>query len=148
MSLDGFVSSSAIFHDKDGTTTLKVTDLASYEHYTSGKMAFITGTCGTAAVTFDLTDMQYVMADGTTVGWSSVTSVKKIAFSADPVANLTGSGGLRSLKIASSDSNVSLTEIPQGSYAFGGSPDYTFGVSRYALFGNQTASFTVVVVGD
>jgi len=148
MSLDGFISTSALFHDKDGTTTLKVTDLASYENYTSGKIAFVTGTCGTAAVTFDLTDMQYVMADGTTVGWSSVSSVKKVAFSADPVANLTGSAGLRSLKMASSESNVSLSEIPEGSYAYGGSPDYTFGVSRYSALGQKTASFTVVVVGD
>ena len=50
MSLEGRINVDVLFHDKDGTASLKVTSLQNSLGYTSGKMAVITGTAGTAAV--------------------------------------------------------------------------------------------------
>ena len=48
MSIEGRINIDALFHDKDGTASLKVVSLESSNAYTSGKVAIITGTAGTA----------------------------------------------------------------------------------------------------
>ena len=50
MSIEGSINVSALFHDKDGTTAMKVVSLRSANEYTTGKVAIVTGTVGTTAV--------------------------------------------------------------------------------------------------
>ena len=40
-----------LFHDTDGTTSLKVVSLEDSTAYITGKVAIVTGTCGTTNVT-------------------------------------------------------------------------------------------------
>lgn len=56
MSIEGTINVSALFHDKDGTTSLKVVSLRSSDEYTTGKVAIISGTVGTTNVTFSTSD--------------------------------------------------------------------------------------------
>ena len=51
MSIEGRISIDALFHDKDGTASLKVVSLQDSRAYTSGKVAVVTGTLSTASST-------------------------------------------------------------------------------------------------
>lgn len=145
MSLDGFVSSSAIFHDKDGTTTMKAASLASTEHVTSGKIAVITGTCSSSETTIDFGDTGYTMADGTDASWvANGLDITRIVFSADPAAQLTGNSFLKGFKIASSNGNVAVTDIPEGIVFTSGTSEYTAAVKC----DSGTASYTILAIGD
>jgi hypothetical protein len=50
MSLEGRINVDVLFHDKDGTASLKVVSLQDSRGYTSGKVAVITGAAGTSSV--------------------------------------------------------------------------------------------------
>lgn len=50
MSIEGSINVSALFHDRDGTTAMKVVSLRSSDEYTTGKVAIVTGTVGTTAL--------------------------------------------------------------------------------------------------
>lgn len=50
MAISGTISVSALFHDTDGTTAINVVSLRSSDEYTTGKVAIVTGTVGTTAV--------------------------------------------------------------------------------------------------
>jgi hypothetical protein len=79
MSIEGSINVSALFHDKDGTTSLKVVSLESSTAYTTGKVALLTGTAGTAAVSFStIGATAYRDASGSLVSFSAV---QKVAFS-------------------------------------------------------------------
>jgi len=145
MSLDGSISASALFHDKNGTATLKVVSLESVEAYVNGKVAIITGTCNSSGVTIDLTNTGYVAADGTTVSWANDTQIRRIAFAASPAANLTGNGFLKDLKLGSSQNAVAVTGIPVGNAAMSGTPEYLLTANADGV--GATATFTVVIHG-
>ena len=57
MSIEGSINVSALFHDKDGTTAMKVVSLRSSDEYTTGKVAIISGTAGTAQTTIELANV-------------------------------------------------------------------------------------------
>ncbi len=57
MSIDGRINIDALFHDKAGTTSIKVLSLESSQAYTSGKVAMITGTAGTAQTSINIQDV-------------------------------------------------------------------------------------------
>lgn len=78
MSLDGLISNSLLFHDKDGTTSLKVVSLSSGKAVSSGKVAVVSGTVGTATISFGPIEGGgflggYRDASGEHVGFSSIT---------------------------------------------------------------------------
>ena len=75
MALDGRITVDVLFHDTDGTASLKVVSLEDSQSYASGKVAIVTGTCGTAAVTIDPTDLAYVQADGQAAQLTSVSRI-------------------------------------------------------------------------
>jgi hypothetical protein len=52
MSLDGRVNVDVLFHDLNGTSAIKVVTLNQSQEYPDGKVAVITGTAGTASITF------------------------------------------------------------------------------------------------
>jgi hypothetical protein len=79
MSIDGRINVDALFHDTDGTASLKVVSLASSVGYTTGKVAVVTGTAGTSQVFLNLYSTQYRDASGNLVTFAS-TAISHIAF--------------------------------------------------------------------
>ena len=51
MAIDGRINIDVLFHDTDGTTSLKVVSLDSSHEQSAGKVAFLTGTVSTTQVT-------------------------------------------------------------------------------------------------
>lgn len=141
MSLDGFVSSSAIFHDKDGTTTLKVVSLASADSYSSGQVAIASGTCGTSAATVDFS--QYKKPDGTDFEATDVTTVLRLAFTSDNPAKMTTAGNIAAMTVGSSRNEVSIVTNPGFSGFVPAAPPV---VQVAAVSG--TANYSVILLGE
>lgn len=82
MSIEGRIAVDVGFADKaDGTAvqSLKKLTLADTTSYTTGKVAIITGTCGTAAVTVNFAPTTYSDASGSAVSFATVS---RVAFAA------------------------------------------------------------------
>lgn len=81
MSIEGSINVSALFHDRDGTTAVKVLSLRSADEYTTGNVAIVAGTAGTAADYFHAVDdgspttTLYRDASGAFVSFRSITRV-------------------------------------------------------------------------
>ena len=73
MSIEGRISIDALFHDKDGTASLKVLSLQDSQAYASGKVAIVSGTCGTTAVTIQAAPTAYRDASGSLVSFSEIS---------------------------------------------------------------------------
>ena len=73
MSIDGRINVDVLFHDKDGTASMKVVSLQDSATASSGKVALISGTCGTAAVTIHVAPTSYRDASGSLVSFSVIT---------------------------------------------------------------------------
>jgi len=100
MSIEGRINVDALFHDSDGTASLKVVSLASSVAYTTGKVAVMTGTAGTSQVFLNLYSTQYRDAGGNLVTFAS-TAISHIAFA------FQGAAG-QSRKFSDSNGNVML----------------------------------------
>ena len=79
MSVEGRIDINVLFHDKNGQR-LKVVSLNDSKEYTTGKVAIVSGTIGTTAVTFASSDSgdpvsTYRDASGALVSLSSFTKV-------------------------------------------------------------------------
>jgi hypothetical protein len=82
MSIEGRINVDVLFHDKDGTASLKVLSLQDSQQYSGNKVAIVSGTCGTARVTLNLLPTAYANASGQSV---SIPSVARVAFRAGSV---------------------------------------------------------------
>lgn len=67
MSIEGRINVDVLFHDKDGTASLKVLSLQDSDAYTTGEAAYWSGTCGTTAVTLSFGPTTYRDAAGSLV---------------------------------------------------------------------------------
>lgn len=141
MSVDGSISASALFHDKDGTTTMKVVSLESVEAYSEGLVASFTGTCGTSATQIDFS--QYVKANGDQLSSTSFSAITRLAFSASPAGVMETGGNIPEMAAGSKDGSVSVIENPGWSGFF--IPSSPPIVSMRSISG--TASYTVVCYG-
>ena len=79
MSIEGRIDINVAFQDKDGQR-LKIVSLNDSREYTTGKVAIVSGTVGTTAVTFASSDSgaavsTYRDASGALVSLSSITKV-------------------------------------------------------------------------
>jgi len=128
MAVSGTVNISASFIDSDETTGVeseKKVSLASANVHTGGKVALVSGTCGTAVVNVDLTSLGYVNAAGETV---SMSIVQRMAIKANPgaFAEFVDSGEkLKSLCDLVSISCVQNTDDTIHVYTTAGSSTYT-----------------------
>jgi hypothetical protein len=76
MSLDGRVNVDVLFHDLNGTSAIKVVTLNQSQEYPNGKVAVVTGTAGTQAVSFgSIGQTTYRNAAGEAVLMDSVERV-------------------------------------------------------------------------
>ena len=128
MAVSGTVNVSASFIDSDDQTGIeseKKVSLASANVHTGGKVALVSGTCGTAVVNVDLTSLGYVNAAGETV---SMSIVQRMAIKANPgaFAEFVDSGEkLKSLCDLVSISCVQNTDDTIHVYTTAGSSTYT-----------------------
>lgn len=83
MSIEGRFSIDVSFADTSttGSQNAKVISLIDVTSYTSGKVAIVTGTCGTAAVSINVATSTYRASDGNLVGFT--TGVTRYAFASD-----------------------------------------------------------------
>ena len=80
MAIDGRINIDVLFHDTDGTTSLKVVSLDDSTAYTTGKVAIVMGTVGTTLVQIDVASATtYKDAAGNLVAF---TGVQRFAFAA------------------------------------------------------------------
>ena len=108
MSIEGRINIDVLFHDKDGTTSLKVVSLQDSKEYTSGSFAFVSGTCGTSAVGINLGPTPYRNAAGDLV----TIGVQRVALRASGNgAYVTQDNG--SVRLFSQLGRVSVTDIDE-----------------------------------
>lgn len=131
MGLDGRINVDVLFHDTDGTASLKVLSLEDSTAYTTGKVAIVAGTCGTTAVTIATSPSVYRNASGSLVSFSTI---ERVAFAATPSATVDvqqrGAGGDNS--ITSRSGQVAVVDTPAVTFV-------------YTTAG--TASYTLVIYG-
>ena len=75
MSIDGRINVDVLIYDTDGTASLKIVSMAKSQAVSSGKVAYVTGTCGTNAVTIQLAPTTYRDASGAAVSFTEINSV-------------------------------------------------------------------------
>lgn len=130
MSIEGRISVDCLFHDKDGTASLKVVSLHDSDAYTTGQVAYWSGTCGTAAVTLTFGPTTYRNAAGGLVTLQPAGS-GRIAFRAS------GNGG------QVTQANGALYLMSQDGHACVSNIDEQDSVLVAALQG--TTSYSIVV---
>ena len=110
MAINGRINVDVLFHDTDGTTSLKVVSLEDSTEYTTGKVAVVTGTCGTTLVTAaSVAPSTYRDASGSIVSFSAVT---RAAFSATPAARALQEGSANtSPRLFSADGQVAVCNM-------------------------------------
>jgi hypothetical protein len=127
MSIEGRISIDALFHDKDGTASLKVVSLQDSRAYTTGKVAYWSATCGTTSVTLSFGPTTYRNASGNLVSVAP-GGLGRIAFQA------TGNGGVLSqangsLHLISTEGGACVSNIDEQESvsiaAFDGTTRYT-----------------------
>lgn len=75
MSVSGRINIDALVHDTTSGTALHVVGLESSESVTAGKVAIMTGSCGTAGVSIAIAPSDYIDSSGDDVSFASVTRV-------------------------------------------------------------------------
>jgi hypothetical protein len=133
MTIDGRINVDVLFHDTDGTTSLKVVSLEDSIAYTTGKVAIVTGTVGTASITIAIPPTAYKDASGIA---STMTLPSRVAFSA------TGSNRVQltdadALSLFSKDGSVSVSDKAAT----------TDNLSVQVTGTSGTASYTLVLYG-
>lgn len=129
MPIDGRINVDVLFHDTDGTTSLKVVSLEDSTAYTTGKVAIVTGTVGTAGVVIQTQPTTYKDASGGAVSFSTVSRIafaasgKRCSFNYDNAVRVDSNNG----QVA-----VTLVDILGGDTA-SVEPDVTAGTASYTL---------------
>lgn len=134
MSIEGRIAIDVSFADSatsSGVQSLKRITLTSTDSYVSGKVALVSGTCGTAAVAVAVAPSTYSDSSGSAVSFATVTRFAFAASSAAVCSEATGVG-----VAVSSGSRVSVGDSRSGGTA-------GFNVSAYS----GTASYTLVIYG-
>jgi hypothetical protein len=133
MSIEGRINVDVLFHDKDGTASLKVVSLQDSRAYTTGKVAVITGTLGTATAQITHGGV-FRGADGEYV---SIQSVDYAVFRFD------GTGGSFK-RLVIGNATIRSNDGIAGASCVGGEDAGYFTIS-----GNQgsTGTYTVVLYG-
>ena len=75
MSIEGRINIDCLFHDKDGTASLKVVSLQDSKAYTTGKVAIVTATVGTSQTGFNTYATSYRDSSGSLVTFSTLSRV-------------------------------------------------------------------------
>ena len=138
MALDGRITVDALFHDTDGTASLKVVSLEDSQEYTSGKVLIVTGTCGTTALTAtSVAPSTYRDASGSIVSFTAVT---RAAFSATPAARALQEGSASDApRLFSAGGSVAVSDM---------NPEEDNQSDWFVQTTAGTASYTLVLYGS
>ena len=134
MTIEGRIAVDVSFADSatsSGVQSLKRITLTSTDSYTTGKVALVSGTCGTAAVAVAVAPSTYSDSSGFAVSFATVTRFAFAASAAAVCSEVAGAG-----VAVSGGSRVSVSDSRSGGTA-------GFNVSAYS----GTASYTLVVYG-
>lgn len=130
MSIEGRIAVDVSFADtatSSGVQSLKKITLVDTTAYATGKVAIVTGTCGTAAVTISTTPTVYRDSSGALV---SFAALERVAFSATPSATVDvqqrGAGGDN--YITSRSGQVAVVDTPAVTFVY-----TTAGTASYTL---------------
>lgn len=129
MTISGRLSVDALVHDTTGSASLKALSLESSESVTTGKVAIVTGTCGTSAVSIAVAPSVYVDSAGSAVSFATVTRVAL--------------QGTAALKFTSSSVTAYSGSTQCAAFALNGHT--TAAVNVAAVTG--TATYTIMLVG-
>jgi hypothetical protein len=130
MSIEGRIAIDVNFADSSdatGVQSLKKISLVDTSSYSSGKVAIVTGTCGTAAVSIAHAPTVYRDASGSVVSFSAVS---RIAFAANPQASCAVVN--EDENIVSSSNRASVTDV-QSTAGFTVRKTGTSGTAAYTL---------------
>lgn len=131
MSVSGRINVDVLIHDTDGTASFKIVSMAKSQPVTSGKVAYVTGTCGTSAVTIQLAPTTYRDSSGATVSFTEINSVvvqssgaaivmtnpsvsvaaNKMAVIHEDIGDLDDSGQLPTVRAASGTASFSIAFV-------------------------------------
>jgi hypothetical protein len=129
MAIDGRINVDILFHDTDGTASLKVVSLEDSTAYTSGKVAIVTGTAGTAAVAISIQPSAYKDASGNLVSFNSVERVVFVSSRTCLVEEIDTQS-----EVARSLGRVSVGDCePSSQQNFNIAPQYSAGTASYTL---------------
>lgn len=134
MSIEGRIAVDASFSDLTTGTNLQSLmrlALTSTDSYTSGKVALVTGTCGTATVSISLAPTTFRDSSGSLVSFTTVT---RLAFAASASAYALESPACR---VLSSGGRVGVSDTL----------NTTPGSITVYLATTATASYSLLVVG-
>lgn len=138
MSIDGRINVDCLFHDKDGTASLKVVSLQESTAYTTGKVAIITGTVGTAQTTIAVADVyKNAAGDAVTIGES-----ERVMFSYKGAA-----GFARRLELVDFD-NFAFARIVSRDDQIATSSGTDIDVFRITASAANTGTYRIVIFGD
>ena len=140
MSIQGRIAVDVSFADLDtstGVQSLKKISLVDSTSYTTGKVAIVTGTCGTAAVTAtSVTPSTYRDASGSIVSFTAVT---RAAFSATPAARALQEGSASDApRLFSAGGSVAVSDMD---------PEEDNQADWFVQTTAGTASYTLVLYG-
>ena len=134
MTIEGRIAVDVSFADSatsSGVQSLKRITLTSTDSYTTGKVALVSGTCGTAAVAVAVAPSTYSDSSGSAVSFATVTRFAFAASAAAVCSEVAGAG-----VAVSGGSRVSVSDSRSGGTA-------GFNVSAYS----GTASYSLVIYG-
>lgn len=134
MALDGRINIDVLFHDTDGTSSLKVVSLEGAKSYSSGAVAVVSGTVGTSQQS--ITTTSYRDAAGQQVSFSTVS---RVAFQS--------SGEEVRYLLSSTPEVVGL--VSRGDVAVGNIPAAFPALTNHRMRTTAgTASYTLVLYGS
>ena len=130
MAVNGRINVDVLFHDTDGTTSLKVVSLEGSTEYTTGKVAIVTGTVGTASVNIGTQPMspEYRNGEGQVVSFAAVT---RVVFQSSRRCEITDPNN--NLSRLTSSGNASVSDWMQDAFYVEVAPGYSAGTASYTL---------------
>ena len=126
----GVISIDVKFTDSttsSGVSSLKTISLRDATEYSSGKVAIVTGTVGTAAITVDPAPSAYRNASGEIVSFASIS---KVAFQSSRGVSVSNDGSPITLSLGGVA--VACANLPSPE-PFVLQPQYTVGTASYTL---------------
>lgn len=149
MAINGTIGVSALFHDTDGTTTINVVSLESSNAYTTGKVAIVTGTAGTAAVSLgNIKGTTYRGADGQQVVFNEINQVAFRITGEPRVCTVTAQfdgESYGSLHLVSGG-GVAISDINKSGLALEADADYAAVIQPLYNYGT-TGTYTILIYG-
>jgi hypothetical protein len=138
MAVNGRINLDVLFHDTDGTTSLKVVGLEGATEYTTGKVAMLTGTAGTAAVSLGLVGTTPTTTYRDAAGqFVSFAVIRRVAFAwSGSSRRVLTDAEYDSFKVASSSAEVCITSFTPSD-----------NINPTISSGTGTGTYTIVLYG-